>query len=349
MLGGNEMKVAIVGATGYGGLELIRLLKHHPEAEIVSLHRTSDDRQEIASLYPHLVGTNLPPLESIDPEKISKTAEVVFLATPSGTSKVLAPLFVDFGLKVIDLSGDFRLKKGTDYKKWYHQEPAADSYLQQAEYGLAEFRIDEKASFISNPGCYATATLLGLAPLLQQQMIETSSIIIDAKSGISGSGKTPTALTHFTEINDNVIYYKVGTHQHIPEIMQKIKEWDPEVPGIQFATSLIPITRGLMATIYMKPKQKTSAKKIQALYQHVYEKRRFVRIMPAGELPTIKQVVGSNYCDIGINYHVETNTLAIVSVIDNLIKGAAGQAIQNFNSMNGFEETEGLDFVPVYP
>lgn len=343
------MKVAIVGATGYGGLELIRLLQQHPDVEIVSLHSTTAADQPLASLYPHLAGQHLPPLERIDPEKISQTVDLVFLATPSGTSKDLAPAFLELGMKVIDLSGDFRLKKGTLYQQWYQKAPAADLYLQQADYGLTEFRDDPAATFVSNPGCYATATLLGLAPLLQHQLIEPDSIIVDAKSGISGSGKAPTPLTHYSEVNDNLIYYKVNKHQHIPEIMQQINKWDDSVSTIQFATALLPITRGLVATIYVKPKLPITEEALFAYYQHLYEKKEFVRMMPAGELPTIKQVVGSNYCDIGITYNPQTNTLVIVAVIDNLIKGAAGQAIQNLNVMNGWEETKGLGFVPVYP
>ncbi|AHI56088.1 N-acetyl-gamma-glutamyl-phosphate reductase [Listeria ivanovii] len=343
------MKVSIIGATGYGGLELIRLLHQHPLIDIASLHSFSTQTETLADFYPHLKNLESSPLNQINPAEIIDKSETVFLATPSGISKDIAVPYVDAGLNVIDLSGDFRLKNGQVYEKWYGKSAAPESYLTKAVYGLAEFQTNTSATFIANPGCYATATLLGLAPLVRNQLIEPTSIIVDGKSGISGAGKAPSANTHFTEINENMTLYKMNAHQHIPEIMQQLNSWDESIPAIQFSTSLIPITRGIFITIYVKPKMPMTKKQLHTLYTTTYENSPFVRIQPEDCYPTIKQVTASNYCDIGLAYNEKTNTITIVSVIDNLVKGAAGQAIQNLNIIANFAENDGLNFIPVYP
>lgn len=343
------MKVSVIGATGYGGLELIRLLHQHPFVDIASLHSFSTQSATLADFYPHLKNIVSSPLEQINPAEIIKTSETVFLATPSGISKDIAAPYVEAGLYVIDLSGDFRLKDGQVYEKWYGKSAASADYLAKAVYGLAEFQQDKTATFIANPGCYATATLLGLAPLVKNQLIDPTSIIVDGKSGISGAGKVPTASTHFTETNENMTLYKMNSHQHIPEIMQQLTSWDKDIPAIQFSTSLIPITRGIFTTIYVKPKKPMTKNALHTLYETTYENSPFVRIQSEDTYPTVKQVKASNYCDIGLAYNEKTNTITIVSVIDNLVKGAAGQAIQNLNFIANFAETDGLNFIPVYP
>ncbi|MBC2260652.1 N-acetyl-gamma-glutamyl-phosphate reductase [Listeria sp. FSL L7-0091] len=343
------MKVSIIGATGYGGLELIRLLHQHSSVDIATLHSFSAQSETLANFYPHLKGLEASPLEKINPAEIIEKSETVFIATPSGIAKDVALPYIDAGLNVIDLSGDFRLKDNQIYEKWYGKKAAPEDYLAKAEYGLAEFRDNKLATFIANPGCYATATLLGLAPLVKKQLIDPTSIIVDAKSGLSGAGKVPSTSTHFTETNENMTLYKMNSHQHIPEIMQQLTKWDVSIPAIQFSTSLIPITRGIFTTIYVKPKKPITEQELHQLYESTYEHAPFVRIQEANFYPTIKQVTASNYCDIGLAYNEKTNVITIVSVIDNLVKGAAGQAVQNLNIMANFAESDGLGFIPVYP
>ncbi len=229
--------------------------------------------------------------------------------------------------------------------------PAAkEEILREAVYGLSEWKRTriQKANLIANPGCFATATLLAIAPLVRSGMIEEDSIIIDAKSGVSGAGKTPTTMTHFPELYDNLHIYKVNQHQHVPEIEQMLTEWNSELQPITFSTHLIPISRGIMITLYANVKQKMEIKQLQKLYEETYEQSPFIRICTQGKFPSPKEVRGSNYCDIGIAYDERTERVTVVSVIDNMMKGAAGQAIQNANIIAGLEETTGLQHMPLY-
>ncbi|MTD41691.1 N-acetyl-gamma-glutamyl-phosphate reductase [Erwinia sp. CPCC 100877] len=343
------MKVSIVGATGYSGCELIRYLRYHPEVKLTSIHSSSMKNGAFASLYPHAAQLCELPLETIDPEKIMATSDLVFLAAPSGIAKDLALPFAAADFPVIDLSGDFRLKSEGAYEQWYGTSAAPYELVQHFDYGLAEFRRHKQSKWIANPGCYATAAELSLAPLLKDQLIELDSIIIDAKSGFSGAGKNLTQTAHFTEAHDNMTLYKMNQHQHIPEIVQQFNEWAPSLKTIQFSTSLIPVARGIFATTYVKAKQPISDEELVAIYKNCYDNKSFVRIQEAGIYPSLKQVIGSNYCDIGIAYNPATNIITLVTVIDNLGKGAAGQAVQNLNILAGFPENYGLDNLPLYP
>jgi N-acetyl-gamma-glutamyl-phosphate reductase len=343
------MKVSIVGATGYSGCELIRYLRFHPEIELASIHSSSAKDETFSTFYSHAKQLCELPLEGMDAEKIMAVSDLVFLATPAGIAKELAPTFVAAGFPVIDLSGDHRLKNQGTYEKWYGHSEAPCELVQQFDYGLAEFRQRKRAKWVANPGCYATAAELSLAPLLKEQLIELDSIIIDAKSGFSGAGKNLTQPTHFTEAHDNMTLYKMNQHQHIPEIVQQLKVWAPALEVIQFSTSLIPVTRGIFVTTYVKAKQPISDEELVAIYESCYASKTFVRIQNIGVYPTLKQVCGSNYCDIGLAYNPATNIITIVTVIDNLGKGAAGQAIQNLNLFAGFPEAYGLDHLPLYP
>ncbi|HHW39084.1 MAG TPA: N-acetyl-gamma-glutamyl-phosphate reductase [Bacillales bacterium] len=345
------MRIAIVGATGYGGAELIRLLNHHPEVEIVSLHSSSQQGTPYTESYPHLQGIISNKLEEINPEEMAKNVDLVFLATPSGISSKLSPDLVAHGLKVIDLSGDLRIKKLEDYEYWYKKCAAPKEIIDAAVYGLPEWNKDEikKATLIANPGCYSTSVELGLAPLVQKELIMEDSIIVDAKSAVSGAGRSISAISHYTEMNDNFKIYKVNQHQHIPEIEQTLKGWNKNIQPITFSTHLVPMTRGIMSTIYAKAKHTMTIDELHELYNEAYENTPFVRVRPKGIFPSTKEVFGSNYCDIGLAYDERTGRIMIVSVIDNLVKGAAGQAIQNLNIMMGLDEKTGLNFVPVYP
>ncbi|MBJ7982696.1 MULTISPECIES: N-acetyl-gamma-glutamyl-phosphate reductase [Bacillus] len=345
------MKVAIIGATGYGGIELIRLLEQHPYFSIASLHSFSQVGECITNVYPHFRNVLVHTLQEIDVKAMEKEAKIVFLATPAGVSAELTPKLLAVGLKVIDLSGDYRMIDPSSYELWYKRPAAQEEILKKAVYGLSEWKRSEiqNADLIANPGCFATAALLAIAPLVRSGMIEEDSIIIDAKSGVSGAGKTPTTMTHFPELYDNLHIYKVNQHQHVPEIEQMLVEWNDKAKPITFNAHLIPISRGIMVTLYAKVKQEIKMQQLQTLYEETYHNSAFVRIRSQGEFPSPKEVRGSNYCDIGMAYDERTERITVVSVIDNMMKGAAGQAVQNANLLAGLEETTGLQHMPLYP
>lgn len=343
------MHVAILGATGYSGNVLFNLLAQHPNVDAIKLygHEGGKASRFLDDEVPAFFSAHLPILP-FNPEEIMANNDLLFCATPAGVTKDLMEPFILADFPVIDLSGDFRLTDPAVYEKWYHKKAAPAGLLEKATYGLAEFPEENPGKYIANPGCYATATLLGLAPLVIEHMIQTNAIIVDAKSGVSGSGKKLSPSSQYNFINENVWLYKMNKHQHIPEIMQKLNEWDSHIPAIQFSTTLIPVTRGIMATIYLKPLKEYTNEQLLECFHQFYDDAPFVRFRD-NDLPTIKEVAGSNFCDIGINYNPVTNTITLVSVIDNLMKGAAGQAIQNFNLLWNLEPTSGLPTLPIFP
>jgi N-acetyl-gamma-glutamyl-phosphate reductase len=347
----NMLRAAIVGSTGYGGVELIRLLAAHPNVAVTSVISSSNAGAPIAEGFPHLTEILTDTLDGIDPELIRGKADVVFLATPHGVSMKLAPVFLDAGLRVIDLSGDFRLKDGEAYREWYRHEPAPREQLDRAVYGLCEVFGQETADqrFISNPGCFATTASLALYPAVQAGWIEPESIIIDAKSGVSGAGRGLSLSVHFSEINENFKAYKLNKHQHTPEIEQTLSRAAGKPVTVSFTPHLVPMTRGIMCTTYASMTDKRPDADFVELYRKFYEGRPFVRVRQAGSWPATKEVWGTNYCDIGFSADPRTGRLTIISVIDNLVKGAAGQAIQNLNLSMGWDETLGLRFTPAYP
>ncbi|WP_081622769.1 N-acetyl-gamma-glutamyl-phosphate reductase [Heyndrickxia acidiproducens] len=345
------LKIGIVGANGYSGAELIRLLVRHPHAEIEMLvsHRTKGTM--LAEHYPHFQHIIEAELKEMNPEEIAGCVDLLFFATPSGVSKDVLPGFLEKGLKCIDLSGDFRLNSPDAYRQWYRLDPAAQLYLDQAVYGLPEFYAEKirHARFIANPGCFPTATLLGILPALQGGFADPSYLIVDGKTGVSGAGRKASAANLFTEVNDNVHAYKIGSHQHIPEMERFIKELGGYEVNIAFTAHLVPMTRGILSTIYAPLAKKVTTEDVRQYYMKVYKDHEFVRIRPDGEFPSTKEVYGSNYCDIGIHVDQRTQQLTIISAIDNLVKGASGQAVQNMNLMFGLNENEGLEAIPVYP
>lgn len=345
------VKVAIIGATGYSGIELVRILTQHPKVELKSVYSSSQDGEYLYKSYPHLQGIVHHQLQSIDFSTLAKEVDFVFTATPTGVSTKLVPDLLKAGLRVIDLSGDFRLKDKKAYKKWYQKEAGDEEILNEAIYGLTEWVEEDltKVQFVSNPGCFPTAILLGLAPVIQTKQIVKHSIIIDAKTGVSGAGRSASANTHFPETNDNLKIYRVNEHQHTPEIEQMLLNWDGKIKPVTFSTHLVPMTRGIMATMYVELIHQTTFDDLYQLYLDRYKDSYFVRIREKGSFPTTKDVYGSNFCDIGLAYDERTNRMTIVSVIDNLVKGASGQAVQNMNRMLGMDETEGLTFSPIYP
>lgn len=344
---GDWMKVGIIGATGYGGLELIRLLHNHSKVTSITLFTSSDEGVLFSDKYPHLKGLYDFPLKAITKQAIAEL-DVVFTSTPSGVSGQLLPDLANEHTVFIDLSGDLRLKNIADYETWYNKKPAPQSFVDQAVYGLAEWQQTNDAKIIANPGCYPTAVLLSLLPLLKENLIDGSQLIIDAKSGISGSGNKPSQGTHFTENTEATSIYKVNKHQHIPEIEQAIAIYTGESQPITFSTHLVPMIRGIIATSYAPLKDGVTEADLYAAYDKHYAHKPFVRILADATRVSTNQVRGTNFCDIHVNVDARTNRVTIVSVIDNLVKGAAGQAIQNMNARFGYDETEGLTQVPVF-
>ncbi|WP_059103964.1 N-acetyl-gamma-glutamyl-phosphate reductase [Shouchella shacheensis] len=345
------MNIGIIGATGYGGAELLRLLNGHPEIDEVMLYSSSKEGLPIHEAYPQFAELFEQELQPLDLKKIASEVEAVFLSTPPGVSADISASLVDAGVSVIDLSGDLRLEDLAIYEAWYKRPAASQELIRQAVYGLSEWNREtiKSASVVANPGCYPTAVLLGLAPLVQADDIEVSSLVIDAKSGTSGAGRSPSAITHFSEMNENFKIYQVQTHKHTPEIEQQLHIWSGEQEAVSFQPHLVPMVRGIMATMYAKVKPGVTEERIRERYAQAYGNESFVRIRKAGSTPATKDVYGSNFCDIGIALDERTGRVTVASVIDNLVKGAAGQAIQNLNIMKGYEEQAGLTLAPVYP
>ncbi|MEI4768861.1 N-acetyl-gamma-glutamyl-phosphate reductase [Psychrobacillus sp. FJAT-51614] len=343
------MNVGIIGATGYGGLELIRFLHTHPEIEKLDLFTSSDEGNKFSNKYTHLMNIYDEPLLKIEPDRLSEY-DVIFTSTPSGVSSQLLPSLIDKGPKLIDLSGDFRLKDPLQYEQWYKKTPAPIEAIQKSVYGLTEWNEAEiqKADIVANPGCYPTAVLLSLLPLLKENLIDVKHLIIDAKSGISGAGNKPSQMTHFSETNENTAIYKLHQHQHIPEIEQAINLFANQTSPITFTTHLVPMTRGILATSYAPVNEGVTEKHLIDALQVTYANHPFVRIIKEANKFETNQVYGSNYCDIHVKVDPRTNRATVVSVIDNLVKGAAGQAIQNMNVQFNLDQTTGLKHVPLF-
>lgn len=345
------MKAAIIGGTGYSSVELVRLLHQHPFVDVTTIISNSQAGSMLHETYPHATSVVDHTLQSYDLNKLSQNVDVVFLATPSGVSKNMVPELIENGVKCIDLSGDFRLRSAQNYEEWYKHPAADEEYLVKATYGLSEIYTDQikAATLIANPGCYPTATLLGLMPVIKNKLIDNKTIIIDAKSGVSGAGRSVHLSTHFAEVNENLKAYKIGAHQHIPEIEQTLQDESGQAQAITFTTHLVPMTRGIMCTIHANLNEMITTSEALQLYTAFYQSHPFVRVRSEGNFPSTKEVLGSNFCDIGLYVDARTGRLTIISVIDNLVKGASGQAIQNLNLLNGWDVRTGLLEVPVYP
>lgn len=343
------MKVGIIGATGYGGLELIRFLHQHKEVASLQLFSSSEAGESFSAKYGHLQGIQDAPMEAIDEAAIS-ALDVVFASTPAGVTSKLFPSLINKGAKLIDLSGDFRLKDTALYKEWYGKEPAPVDALAHSVYGLTEWHADavKDASLVANPGCYPTAVLLSVLPFIKHKLIDPSFLVIDAKSGISGAGNKPAQGTHYSEANESFSIYKVNKHQHIPEIEQAISMFAGADVNITFNTHLVPMTRGILATSYAQVMPGVTQQQLVACLEETYAQHKFVRVVTDAASIGTNRVKGSNYCDVFVQLDERTGRATIVGVIDNLVKGAAGQAIQNMNVQCGFEQSTGLDVVPLF-
>jgi len=334
----NKYKVGIVGFSGYSGAELLRLLNSHPQAEPILLEHRQDQQSRPAPInHPQPRRAPCTP-DSVRAEGLS----VVFLATPPEVSMELAPSMLDAGAKVIDLSGAFRLRDAATYSRWYKQEHTAPQLLEEAVYGLPEFcrQPIRNARLIANPGCYPTAANLAIQPLIARGAVDRSAgIICDAKSGVSGAGRKPTLKTSFCEVSDNFSAYSVLDHRHVAEVLMVSGLDEPE---LSFTAHLLPIDRGILETIYVRTRGIKSAEDLLDIYLRQYQTERFVRLYQPGSLPDLAAVNRTNFCDIGFKFDPPTGRAVIVSAIDNLVKGAAGQAIQNMNLILGCEEAAGL-------
>jgi len=347
-----KIKAGVVGAAGYAGIGIIQLLHDHPEAELVWISsEEAHSGKKLSDIRPMLSGLCDLACSPPDISSLIEKADVIFLALPNGLAMKWAPKIKEKGKKAIDISADFRIKDLREYKSWYKIDHASPELVKEAVYGLPEyFREDiKKAWLIANPGCYPTASILGTAPLVKNGLVRPESIIIDAKSGVSGAGMALTDITHFPECNENVRAYGVGTHRHNPEIDQIVSLIGGKKVTTSFTPHLIPMNRGIHATIYADLTAKKTAGEIISVYKSTYKGAAFVRILDEGKLPATKYVSGSNFCDIGIVVDDRTGRVVVLSVIDNLIKGAAGQAVQNMNIMFGLDERAGIGRMPVYP
>lgn len=336
------IKVGIIGATGYAGEELLRILVNHPKVKVTALAAKVEKPQKISEIFPYLKTKLELVCGDLEMEDFSGKCEFVFLALPHRVSMEYAPKFLDKGKKVVDLSADYRLKDTAEYEKWYNIKHSDKKNLKDAVYGLPELYKDKikTAKLIANPGCYPTGIILACAPFLKHSLIDAGDIIIDSKSGVTGAGRTASMALLFGEVNENLKAYKINQHQHMPEINQELSKLAQEKIEINFVPHLVPMNRGILSTLYLRLKKKADAKALVGIFEDFYKGQPFIRVHKEGSYPQIKDVQGTNFCDIGLKV---TGDLAIViSCIDNLQKGASGQAVQNMNLMCGFDETEGL-------
>lgn len=341
------INAGILGATGYAGVELVRLLLRHPQVNVAAVGSVSFEGQPIADVYPALREICTLTCESAD-EVIAKS-DVVFAALPHGLSQDTAAACAAAGKKFIDLGADFRLDDAAAYETWYGCEARFPELHERAVYGLPElFREDiKKTDLIGNPGCYPTSVALGLAPALKNGLVETAGIVIDSKSGVTGAGRKPAQNTHFPDCNEHFSAYKVASHRHTPEIEQTLSKAAGEPVTITFVPHLLPVNRGILSTIYAKMKPGVTLDAVRAVYESTYATEQFVRVLPAGRSVNLHDVCGSNYCDIQLYADEHTGLLIVTSVIDNMVKGAAGQAIQNMNLLFGLDESAGIDMIPL--
>lgn len=340
------MKVGILGATGYTGQELLRLLNNHPEVRIVHLGSSSSAGKDISEIYPHWNGSGYVLKDEDVPE-----ADVLFVALPHGIAAARAEALLSRGIKIIDLGADFRLINHLEYEEWYKTKHANPQILKEAVYGLPElYRNDITGkALIANPGCYPTASLLALVPLLKAGVLNKDSIIIDAKSGVSGAGRGISTAVHYSEVNENFKAYAVGEHRHTPEIEQQLSIAAQGKVLINFTPHLVPMTRGILVTVYAQVKEGVREEVLRDCWSEAYEQEPFIHVLPGGTWPQTKYAYGSNHAFLQLKYDRRTGRVILVSVIDNLVKGASGQAVQNMNILFGLPETMGLETRGLWP
>lgn len=345
------IKVGIIGATGYAGAELVRLLTGHKEAKIVWYGSRSYIDEKYADIYRNMFEIVEDVCRDDNLLALSQEADVIFTATPQGFCASMINEEILSKTKIIDLSADFRIKDVSVYEKWYGIQHKSPQYIAEAVYGLCEINREQvkNARLVANPGCYTTCSILSLYPLVKERLIDHSSIIIDAKSGTSGAGRGAKTDNLFCEVNENMKAYGVATHRHTPEIEEQLGYAAGKPIVLNFTPHLVPMNRGILATCYATLKSGVSEEEVRGAYEKYYEKERFVRLLKGGAYPQTKWVEGSNYMDVNFKIDERTGRIIVMGSIDNLVKGAAGQAVQNMNLMFGLPEDTGLDLVPMFP
>jgi N-acetyl-gamma-glutamyl-phosphate reductase len=345
-----KTKVGIVGATGYTGAELLRLLLHHPEVEVTALTSQKYAGVPIDQVFPSLMKSLELKCEELTVGQISKKTDFIFTAVPHKTAMETVPLFYRLGKKVVDLSADFRLRDPAVYERWYQKHTASD-LLRESVYGLPELHRDKirSAKIVGNPGCYPTGALIGLIPLVKKGLVSLEGIVVDSKSGVSGAGRDVVLESLFCEVNEGVKAYKIFAHRHTPEIEQELSQMAQKEIRVTFVPHLIPMDRGILSTLYVRLVKKLKTEELLDAFEDYYREEPFIRIYPKGKLPNTKDVRGSNFCDIGVAVSEPDGRAVVITAIDNLVKGASGEAVQNMNIMLGYPETMGLDALPVVP
>jgi N-acetyl-gamma-glutamyl-phosphate reductase len=346
----NRINVSVIGASGYGGAETVRLLATHPQVQLVHVTAETKKGEAMSSLYPNLRGFVDQTMIEADIERIGGESEVTIVSLPSGMAMSLVPDLLKRGTKVIDVAADFRLKQAELYPQWYKLTHTAPEYLDEAVYGLSELHRDaiSHARLVADPGCYPAAAILGLMPLLRAGKVRTEGIVIDAKSGVSGAGRGSGGGFGFSETNENVKAYSVVGHNHTAEIEQELSGIAGTTVQVVFTPHLIPMTRGILVTAYAPLASDLSEPEALALYQQTYAREPFIRVLET-MLPETKATLGSNFCDIAVKVNQRARMAIAIAAIDNLGKGAAGQAVQNLNLMCGLPEETGMKFPGVYP
>ncbi len=351
-------RAQIVGATGYGGLGMTELLLRHPHLEVTSLLAKQDVGRPISDIYPHLRGFCEMTVEDANEETVGRDADIVIFATPDGVGQMHACRLLEAGLRVIDYSGDFRFTSVEQYTEYGRRHPSvggkahvSPGLLAETVYGIPELYRERLcgARLVGNPGCFAVAMILGLAPAAREGLIEPEGIIADGKTGISGAGKKPSATHHYPERNENVTPYRIGRHQHAVETEMAIGALTGADIDLTFVPHLVPVTRGIICTLYARLRAPLAAEEVQAVYERFFAGEPFVRVLPPDVSPGLGSVLGSNMCDISVTVDGARRRLIVAASIDNLLKGQAGVALQNINLMMGFPETTGLERVPMYP
>lgn len=344
------IKTGIIGVTGYAGSELFRLLYSHPKAEITVVTSQSYANEKYGDVYTNYSHLNITCNEE-NIEEMAEICDVIFLALPHGVASKKVTENILSKTKIIDLGADFRLKNSDIYEQWYKTEHKNKNLLKESVYGLCEIHRDEikNKSLIANPGCYTTCSILSLYPLLKENIINKNSIIIDAKSGVTGAGRGVTLENLYCEVNETIKAYKIASHRHTPEIEQELSIAAGEEINLIFTPHLTPMNRGILATIYACLNENYSYDDIKSVYEKYYKDEYFIRLTNENVFPETKWVKGSNFCDIGFKIDERTNKIIVVGAIDNLFKGAAGQAVQNMNILFGLDEKTGLDCIPPFP
>lgn len=344
------IKVAIVGASGYTGVELIRLLLRHPEVEITCITSRQNAGSPVSSIFPSLLDRIDLAFDPVEVDLIVSRADFIFTALPHKAAMEIVPGLLQAGKKVVDLSADYRLQDVAIYEQWY-QAHSSPELVAEAAYGLPEIfgSLIGEARLVANPGCYPTSIALALAPLIEHQLVDLQSLVIDSKSGASGAGRSAKVGSLFCEVNEGFKAYGVGAHRHTPEIEQTLGHLAGQPVVVSFTPHLLPVNRGILSTCYANLVQPKGSGELLSIFREYYQGKKFVRIHPEGALPDVAFVRGSNYCNIGLVSDPRTGRVIVVSAIDNLLKGAAGQAVQNMNLMQGLDEDCGLDDLPLYP